>query len=275
MSFSYTKNTQNARMTIQSSGYSSPSEEQPDTPTTPASENSHNVAIGGGVLLPIQNDMGFNGDIERAFARLLLHTCRSFKKKELSMNEIVLYLKPMSLFSNSMEEVHKAENMEKLFEVFADKCSWYNHSLLKDLINDLGDDQDEERFQEYHKTFTLFLKSTLPKIQDEYSFGTGCGEGQKLLSIKINENWDKTTLEQVSQIHHSIARILLVQLRDLYLASVSKGCICLEFLVPESMAMLLCASQKQTLMAVGVFRLECGEYVWQVCIIWCKASLVA
>ena len=87
------------------------------------------------------------------------------------------------------------------------------------------------------------------------------------MRIKIDKNWDTTTLEQVSQIHHNMAGILEVQLRDLYLASVSKGCICLEFLVPESMAIPLCASQKEALMAVGVFRLEYGENLFEVCII--------
>ena len=206
-----------------------------------------------------------NEDIEHCFGTLVIETCRSFKKREeVSIDEIVLLLGQMSIFGHSMEVIHKAEKMEKLFQSFQDKWSWYNHSLLEDLINDFGDDQDKERFREYHSKFTSFLKNPLPKSQNEYSFGTSCAKGQKLLRIKVNENWDTTTPEQVSQIHHSVARILKVQLRDLYLTSVSKGCICLEFLVPELMTIPLRTSQEEALMAVGVFRLECGEYVFQV-----------
>ena len=203
-------------------------------------------------------------DIELSFARLVIETCTSFKRK-VTVDEIVLLLRQLPLFANRMDEVHKAENMEKLFEVFSDKWSWYNHSLLKDLISAIRDDQDQTRFQNYHTKFISFLKNPLPKSRNEFSFGTGCGKGQILLRIKVNENWDTTTLEQVSQIHHSIAKILEVQLRDLYLVSVNKGCICLEFLIPESMAIPLCASQEEALMTVGVFRLEYGEYVFQVC----------
>ena len=205
-----------------------------------------------------------NEDIEHTFGTLVLEICRSFKRKEVSIDEIVLLLEQLSIFDNSTEVIHKAEKMEKLFQSFRNKWSWYNHSLLEDLINDFGDDQDKERFREYHSKFTSFLKNPLPMSQNEYSFGTSCGKGQKLLRIKVNENWDTTTLEQVSQIHHSVARILKIQLRDLYLTSVSKGCICLEFLVPESIAIPLRALQEEALMAVGVFRLECGENVFQV-----------
>ena len=286
MSFSYSKNAQNPN---ESSGYSSgspsdeqpySSEEQPDTPPTLAGCTCGNCQLytlckSGCLLspddaivapLPIQNRMGVgNEDIERSFGTLVIETCRSFKRKEVSIDEIVLLLEQLSIFGNSMKVIHKAEKMEKLFQSFRDKWSWYNHSLLEDLINDFGDDQDKERFREYHSKFTSFLKNPLPKSQNEYSFSTSCAKGQKLLRIKVKENWETTTLEQVSQIHHSIARILKIQLRDLYLASVSKGCICLEFLVPESMAIPFCASQEEALMAVGVFRLECGEYVFQVC----------
>ena len=301
LSFSYSKNARNPNESSgyssgspsdeqpnESSGYSSgspsdeqpySSEEQPDTPPTLAGCTCGNCRLytlckGGFLLspddanrapLPIQNGMGVgNEDIEHTFGTLVLETCRSFKRKEVSIDEIVLLLEQLPIFDNSTEVIHKAEKMEKLFQSFRNKWSWYNHSLLEDLINDFGDDQDKERFREYHSKFTSFLKNPLPKSQNEYSFGTSCTKGQKLLRIKVNENWDITTLEQVSQIHHSVARILKVQLRDLYLTSVSKGCICLEFLVPESTAIALRTSQEEALMAVGVFRLECGECVFQV-----------
>ena len=159
LSFSYSKNGLNPN---ESSGYSSgsllqeqpySSEEQLDTPPT----------------LPIQNGMGVgNGDIEHSFGTLVVETCRSFKqRKEVSIDEIVLLLEQLSIFGNSMEVIHKAEKMKKLFQSFRDKWSWYNHSLLEDLINDFGDDQDKERFREYHSKFTSFLKSTLPRSQNE------------------------------------------------------------------------------------------------------------
>ena len=112
----------------------------------------------------------------------------------------------------------------------------------------------------------FFLRNPLPRLQNEFSFGTGGGKGQKLLRIKISENWHTTSLEQISQVHKKIAVNLDVQVRELYLSSVTKGCICLNFMVAEAMdAFPLSESQKKAMVTAGVFRLEFGSYVWQVC----------
>ena len=112
--------------------------------------------------------------------------------------------------------------------------------------------------------FASFLKKRLPKSQDSFGFGSRYRRSQKPLLIKVDEEWDTISLRQIKKLHHKVAEILELPPHVLYLAAVSKGCICLEFLVPESMAFSVCASQEEALLAVGVFRLECGEYVWQV-----------
>ena len=218
--------------------------------------------------MPIRNGAGIaDTDIELLFGDLVTDTCISFARK-VKKDQILLHLKHMSLFSNRIEEVRKAENIEQLFDVVSDSWSWYNISLLEILINKFGDRQDKERLEGYCKERTSFLRNPLPRSQSEFSFGTGGGKGQKLLRIKISKNWDTTSLEQISQVHEKIAVNLEVPVRVLYLSSVSKGCICLNFVVAEATAehaLPLSESQKKAMVTAGVFRLECGNYVWQVC----------
>ena len=218
--------------------------------------------------MPIQNGASVaDKDIELTFGGFVTDTCISFTGK-VTKDQIFLYLKQISLFSNRMEEVRKAENMEQLFEVLSDSWSWYNISLLEILINRFGDRQDKERLEGYRKERTSFLRNPLPRSQSEFSFGTGGGKGQKLLRVKISENWDTTSLEQISQVHEKIAMNLEVPVRVLYLSSVNKGCICLNFVVAEGVAehaFPLRASQEKAMVTAGVFRVECGNYVWQVC----------
>lgn len=215
---------------------------------------------------PIQNGTTIaDKDIERSFGGLVTDTSSSFAGR-VTKDQIVLYLKQMSLFSNGMEEVCKAENMEQLFVVLSDYWSWYNISLLEILINKFGKREDKERLEQYRKERASFLRNPLPKLQNEFRFGNGGGRGQKLLRIKISENWHTTSLDQISQVHKKIAMNLDIQLRELYLSSVTKGCICLNFVVAEVMdAFPLSESQKKAMVTAGVFRLECGNYVWQVC----------
>ena len=106
--------------------------------------------------LPIQNGTSIADKyIEVSFGGLVTDTSSSFAGR-VTKDQIVLYLKQISLFSNGMEEVCMAENMEQLFVVLSDYWSWYNISLLEILINKFGKRQDKERLKGYHKECASF-----------------------------------------------------------------------------------------------------------------------
>ena len=251
-----------------------------------------NGGDGNGISLPIWNGTGktFQADewqlkderelindtkqIVRAFARLVVDTSKLFAQK-VDLGEVVLWLRQMVVYksltntSKSLSatmEGDNSENMQQLFMNLSEYWSWYNYDLLEDLIEDFK--MEKTDLTKYLEKYASYLKKRLPKSQDNFSFGTRCRRGQKQLLIKVDKDWDTIPLGQIRTLHHKIAEILEVPSKVLYLSSVSKGCICLEFLVPESMAILLCESQKESLMAVGVFRLECGEYVFEVCMVY-------
>ena len=251
-----------------------------------------NPGLGSGISLPVWSGTGktFQADVQfkdewelandtrkivEAFADLVVDTSTSLTQK-VKLDKVVLWLtqleviKPLSNTSMSVSktmEVNDFKNMDQLFKGISKYWSWYNYGLLEDLIKRFGDKEDETKLKEYLNKFTLFLKKRLPKSQDSFSFGTRCRRGQKRLLLKVDKDWE-IPLEQIRELHHKIAEILQVPPHVLYFSSVSKGCICLEFLVPESMAIPLCALQKEALVAIGVFRLECGECVFQVCIVY-------
>lgn len=264
-----------------------------------------NLGKSGGTPLPIWNgtENNFPADscsshyetelkqdtisISFSFASLVNCTVKSFSiSDEVSLQRIILWLnqlkayKPLEksfpLLGERLEELQKAEEIEKVFYMLSDYWSWYNHGLLAHLIKEFGDSEDKKRLTEYCKNFDSFLKKRLAKSQDKFIFGTDRGQGQKPLLIKVDENWN-IPLCQIRDLHCNIARILNVSHDVLYLSSVSKGCICFEFLVAESAAehiFPLSASQEEALLAAGVFRLECGEYVWQVCTMFMFACIL-
>ena len=282
----------------------SDSSDEPTTPVNCTCGNCHlytlctrgclNPGVGSDVSLPnIWNGTGkaFQADdwqfkdeweltkdtrkLVKDFADFVRNTSNSLAQK-VKLEEVVLWLrqlevvKPLANTSMSLSEtmeVNDFKNMDQLFTNISKYWSWYNYDLLEDLIKRFGDEEDEAKLQEYLDKFTSILERRLPKSQDSFSFGTRCRRGQKQLLIKIDKHWE-IPLGQIRELHHKIAEILKKRPKVLYFSSVSKGCICLEFLVPESMAILLCESQKEALMAVGVFRLECGEYVFEVCIVY-------
>ena len=283
----------------------SDSSDEPTTPVNCTCGNCHlytlctrgclNPGVGSDVSLPIiwnGTGKGFEADdwqfteyereltkatklIVQDFADLVLNTRKSLAQKVELLEDIILWSRqlevikalPDTSLTLSQMIANDPKNMQKVFMILSDYWSWYNYYLLEVLIKKFGAKEDKAKLQKYLDNFTLFLKKRLPQSQDSVDVGTWYPRSQKKLLIKVDEHWE-IPLGQIRELHHKIAEILKKPLHVLYLASVSKGCICMEFLVPESMAISLCASQEEALMAVGVFRLECGEeYVFEVCII--------
>ena len=220
--------------------------------------------------------------ISHAFADLVKHTFDSFTKKEGKLTPIIIWLKELDayrpltkkslpLLRDRIEEISKAENFEQLFNILHHYWSWYNFYLLEKLIHMFGDEDNTKKLNDYLTAFRTFIekRKALPNSQDSFRTGSKYGKGPNLLLIKVDQTWDGISLKQIWEFHHYIAEILKVEPHVLFLASVSKGCICLNFVVPETIAehvFSFCALEQEELLEAGVFKVEYGEYVWQVCL---------
>ena len=219
--------------------------------------------------------------LSEAFAHLVKYTLISFKKKEVEPNHIIIWLqeleayrplmkKSLPLLRDRIEKILKPKNVEQLFKILHHYWSWYNFHLLEKLIHEFGDEDNGSELSKYLEKFRNFIdeRKVLPNSQDSFRTGSTYGKDSNLLLIKVDQTWDRISFKQIWEFHHYIAEILKVEPHVLYLASISKGCICLNLVVSETIAehvFSLCALKEETLLEAGVFRLEYGEYVWQVC----------
>ena len=213
-------------------------------------------------------------NIVAAFANLVIHTLESFVDK-VPLKRIALWLKQLEsltktlpLLSERMERIRKAEDMEQLFFILSDCWSWYNKYILENLINEFGDQENMRRLTQYCEKFTSFLKKRLINSHEHFSFGNEPRIDQKPMLIKVDENWNTISLREIGELHHNIARILDVPAQMLYLSSVYKGCISLNFIISPSVAeyaLQLSTLQMKALMELHVLKLEYGrECVWEV-----------
>ena len=220
--------------------------------------------------------------ISHAFAHLVKYTLKSFTQNKLPLDETILWLQELEayrpltdkflpLLRNKMEEISETDNIKdykELFKILHHYWSWYNFYLLEELIREFGDENNNRKLSDYLDKFRTFIekRKLLPNSEDSYRTGSKCGKDSNVLLVKVDKTWERISLEQIWEVHHYIAEILRVEPHQLYLSSISKGCVCLNFVVPESFAeyaLPLCESQKIALLAAAVFKLECGEYVWQ------------
>ena len=214
--------------------------------------------------------------IARRFIRLQRATCQSFKRCNVSPQGILLYLKSLrtfrpvrtctqSLLVQRLSELGRAQNMKEIFEVLSDYWSWYNYTLLEDLIQKFGTNQDKERLDEFKDELDEFLNFRAKK-PESMTFGEGDENSCHVLLVKVDKNWDDIPLHQVDSVHNTVADILGLEKRALFLCSVCRGCILLRFLVPPcvpKLAFPLKPSQKEALETAGVMQLKCERHRYE------------
>ena len=191
-----------------------------------------------------------------------------------SQNAHPLALKP------TIEEMSKATCLDQVFTIVTDQaCSWFDYGVIKDVVDYLGNGQDKKK--QYEANFKTFAEKRLPKGKKHIEVGCGARKGRKQLVIKIDREWDEVNFSDLDKIRRSLASILGVKKRDLYLADIQEGCIMMTFVISEELAgrlfpkkssqahtsskLLSCFTpvQIKSLNDEGVTSFTCGNFSWQ------------
>ena len=213
------------------------------------------------------------------FASFVDETCKSIKKK-VAVEEFALWLMQLEAFdevnhssestplllAQQINEISLAGSMERVFLILTHYWSWYNHSLLEEIINKYGDEEDRRRRDDFKEKFSTFAHNRIVEFsQHTMTFGAAVGDGKTRVPLlfKVDKNWDSVHINQLPEIHRNLASILGVNPHTLYLASIRQGCILMKFLVPSSVTQAvfpLSASQQASLAASDVMLVKCGSH---------------
>ena len=208
------------------------------------------------------------------FAAFVNKICKSFKSRNLTQDEIILYAQnAIPELKPRIEEMAKATNMEQLFTIItARTCSWFDCDVLKDMIGCFGNDHDKMELDQYEAKVKKFIKERLPERMKHIKVGSGAEEGYKQVVIKVDKEWDEVNIDDIDKIREHLASILgpNVRSRDLYLADIREGCIRITFMVTEELAEslfpgkdCLTPSQISSLKDKGIISLKCGKFCWR------------
>ena len=178
---------------------------------------------------------------------------------------------PKPLLQNQLDEIKRAEDVEKVFCVLGDYYSFFNYGLIEKIITWFGTLEDKKRLEAYNEKFKTFCKRRTFECPSNI-FGQPVNEGKTNLVVKVQESWDPTvgcSLENIQRLHNSLSEILEVESEMLHLCQIEKGCVELLFQVPffvEEDIFPLTMEQQTSLASMGVPRLTCGRYSYfQVC----------
>ena len=206
-------------------------------------------------------------EIQREFNYLFTKVIRKLVSEKVNPREFIRFLKrePGSLFeveSSKLQEV--ANDLVAVTEIVEDYCSWFNHSLLGQIIKIFceGDKKIQKAHKEYCTHLQKYCRHRLRDFRKKKIFTSGRENGEKML-VKVDKMWDKIEIKHLEEVVYNIAKILKVQRYLLDLSSVEEGCVQLTLLVPVCIAdavFPLTAEQEAEMMEIGVTDLQCRSY---------------
>ena len=216
------------------------------------------------------------------FAELVDDVSNSLEKRNVTTDRAVLFLQNVHpVLKSRIDDMTKASNMDQVLTIVTDQaCSWFDYEIIKDLVDKFGVDGDRKLLSEYEAKFKEFAEQrTLPNGKKHIEVGSGARKGGKQLVVKIDKEWNEINFKDLDKICNSLASILNVKRRDLYLADVREGCVMMTFMITEELAETLfpnkndltssklssyfSSSQLKLLQDEGIILLTCGKVSWR------------
>ena len=165
------------------------------------------------------------------------------------------------VFSHHFKELKAADTVYDIFLVLNDYFSFFNYQLIEHIIKALGTRNDKAKLRRYKQDFNKYAKRRIFECLPE--FGAVSKADCADVFVKVDSLYDNYTIAQIERFRLKISEILHVSSKGiLHLCRVDKGCLQLMFQVPsfvQQEIFPLSGEQEESLAAMGVIKLICGE----------------
>ena len=207
------------------------------------------------------------------FQDLVSSSCASFEKQgvtpaQLAMSLLTLgtlspvYANPqVPLFHERSGELQSAQSIKAVFFVIHGYISFFHHNVLEHLIREFGTPEDKAQLESYRARLDDYCRHRLFECPPLY--GHSCKTHHSSIGVKLDENLERFTLQQLKRFWSRFARHLRLTEYALRLISVEEGCMQLLFQVPSSATRQLfplLREQEEALEEEKVIELVCGDY---------------
>ena len=222
-------------------------------------------------------------EIMMRFQKLVSSTIKSFKRRNVPLDELVSHVMTLGafdpvfkepqvpLFQYCFQRLEAADTIPKVFLALKDYLSFFNYHILEHIIEELGTEEDKAELLRYKEDFNQYAKRRVfecpPKL------GPVSDADIADIFVKVDSQYDNYTVKQIEEFRQKLSKILHLSSQGiLRLCRVDKGCFQLMFQVPtfvQQEIFPLSRQQEMALATVGVIRLTCGDYQFLVMLSAC------
>ena len=151
--------------------------------------------------------------------------------------------------------LRECATVSDVFDNAASIWSFYDYSIIKDLIYRLGTDANQEDLERYEKKFQEYSKKRICECPKD-AFGAE-KKSEKCFALKTDKNMNYFTLAQLKDLQFEMNRILGRKL--LRLLRIEEGCVRLIFRSLSVNMIDLNTDQLMKLRTLGVLKISYGD----------------
>ena len=226
------------------------------------------------------------------FQELVSGTVESLIGRNVSPKKLVTHVMTLGTFDpvfkepqrpvlcHRLDELQTAKTIYDVFLVLNGYFSFFNYQLIEHIIKQLGTEEDKAELQRYKEDFNRYAKRRIFECPPE--FGPVSDANHADIFVKVDSQYDNYTVAEMVEFRHKLSKILHLSSQGiLHLCRVDKGCFQLMFQMPSFLKheiFSLSKQQENALATLGVIKLTCGEYQFQVilsaCVFNCHSTLL-
>ena len=161
-------------------------------------------------------------------------------------------------FQDRLDKMDKCTTVMDVLPVINDYISFFNYDVIEDIIKKLGSEDDQEMLQQYKKDFKSYCKRRIYEAPLTYGPSGDC-----LVVMKKDCDFKNYTLNELKLFKHRLEKIFNITQYPLRLVSVDKGCIKLNFYIPDFVAnevFPLSRDQERALEGEDIKKITCRNY---------------
>jgi hypothetical protein len=170
-----------------------------------------------------------------SFRDLSDSTCESLIARDIKLDRLIR----VATNHDKSLQLTSVQSVDEVFTVLAKSMSFFNHKLLANIVEKLGDESDKQRLMKYSEEFNLYCKRKIFEIDP----GTWAGservpespEGRQLFAVVVSD-FMVETLGDTELVIEALADILDIQPATLHIHRIDKGSVILVFSVPNCIA---------------------------------------
>ena len=161
--------------------------------------------------------------------------------------------------------MEKAETTDEIFRILSEYCSFFNHDIIKYIVDEVGTVDDKANLEDYKENFTEYCRRSV--FECPFCICSEKSPHFSMLKMKVVSDimTKPYSMEAVQLFQAEVSSLLWITKYTLKLCSVEEGCLQLMFQIPRFLSSILFPlsyDQVNGLKDLGVTKMVCDGVSW-------------